>query len=251
MFTDNFLPIVLSAAQSAAGLNWFDDERWRIVAQNFAVVAQIAAAGGLKGLILDPEHYNYCLFRYADQRQQVDRPFADYVGVARQRGREVMTAIAAHLPKAVLLSQCLYPAVERARGKRLEDTGYSLLPAFYDGLLEAMPAGAFLVDGYEPAYAFKERRQFLEGYRRIRRDAVDLSAVPDRYRQHVKAGFGLWLDYRQKLEHFTPAEFRQAVSAALEVSDGYVWIYSHGRASSPPPTSTPLTSRRLPKPVVA
>ena len=31
-----------------------------------------------------------------------------------------------------------------------------------------------------------------------------VSAVPDRYRQHVKAGFGLWLDYRQKLEHFTP-----------------------------------------------
>ena len=229
-FTDNFLPIVLSAAQSAAGLNWFDDERWRIITQNFAVVAQVAGSGGLKGLILDPEHYNYYLFRYADQRQQVDRPFADYVGVARQRGREVMTAIAAHLPKAVLLSLYAYtlPLSERERGKRLEDTGYGLLPAFYDGLLEAMPAGAFLVDGYEPAYAFKERRQFLEGYRRIRRDAVDLSAVPDRYRQHVKAGFGLWLDYRQKLEHFTPAEFRQAVSAALEISNGYVWIYSHG-----------------------
>jgi hypothetical protein len=229
-FSDNFLPIALSAAQSSAGLNWFDDERWRTVAQNLAVVAQIAAAGSLKGLILDPEHYNYYLFRYADQRQQVDRPFADYVGVARQRGREVMTTIAAHLPKAVLLSLYAYtlPLSERDRGKRLEDTGYCLLPAFYDGLLEAMPAEAFLVDGYEPAYAFKERRQFLEGYRSIRRDAVDLSAVPDRYRQHVKVGFGLWLDYRQKLEHFTPAEFRQAVSAALEVSNGYVWIYSHG-----------------------
>jgi hypothetical protein len=209
-------------------LNWFDDERWRTIAQNFAVVAQIAAAGGLKGLILDPEHYNYALFRYADQRQQVDRTFADYLLVARQRGREVMTAVAAHLPRAVLFSLYAYTLPLSERGKHLEGAGYSLLPAFYDGLLEAMPAGAFLVDGYEPAYAFKERRQFLEGYRRIRQDAVDLSAVPDRYRQHVKAGFGLWLDYKQKLEHFTPAEFRQAVGAALESSDGYVWIYSHG-----------------------
>jgi hypothetical protein len=230
VFTDNFSPIVLSTAQSAAGLNWFDDERWRIITLNFAVVAQIAADGGLKGLILDPEHYKYALFRYADQRQQVDRPFVDYVGVARQRGREIMAAVAVHLPRAVLFSLYAYtlPLSERERGKRLEDTEYSLLPAFYDGLLDAMPAGTFLVDGYESAYAFKERRQFLESYRRIRQDAVELSAVPDRYRQHVKAGFGLWLDYRQKLEHFTPTEFRQGVSAALEVSDGYVWIYSHG-----------------------
>jgi hypothetical protein len=27
----------------AAQLNWFDDERWRIVVDNFGVVAQIAA----------------------------------------------------------------------------------------------------------------------------------------------------------------------------------------------------------------
>jgi hypothetical protein len=227
-FTDNFLPIILSAAQSSAGLNWFDDERWRSIAQNFAVAAQIAAAGGIKGLILDPEHYNYSLFRYADQRQQVDRTFAGYQRVARQRGREVMVAVAAHLPRTVLLSLYAYTLPLSERGKRLEDAGYSLLPAFYDGLLEAMPAGSFLVDGYEAAYAFKVRRQFLEGYRRIRQGAVDLSAVPDRYRQHVKAGFGLWLDYKQKPEHFTPAEFSQAVSTALEVSDGYVWIYSHG-----------------------
>jgi hypothetical protein len=228
-FTDNFLPVALSSGHTAR-LNWFDDERWRVIVNNFGVVAHIAAAAGLKGLILDPEHYNYALFRYADQRQQVDRPFVDYVGVARQRGREVMAAVAAHLPRTTLLSLYAYtlPLSERGRGKRLEDTGYSLLPAFYDGLLEAMPAGTFLVDGYESAYAFKEHRQFLQGYRRIRQDAVELSAVPERYRQHVKVGFGLWLDYRQKLEHFTPAEFRQAVSAALEVSDSYVWIYSHG-----------------------
>jgi hypothetical protein len=229
-FTDNFLPVVQSAALSAAGLHWFDDEHWRIVAQNFGVVAHIAAAGGLKGLILDPEDYNYALFRYADQRRQVDRPFADYVGVARQRGREVMAAVAAHLPRPVLISLYAYtlPLAERERSNRLEDTRYSLLPAFYDGLLEAMPAGGSLIDGYESAYPFKERGQFLEGYRRIRQDAIELSSVPELYRAKVRAGFGLWLDYGGKPGHFTPAEFRQAVSAALEVSDGYVWIYSHG-----------------------
>jgi hypothetical protein len=234
-FTDNFLPIALSAAQSASDLHWFDDERWRIVAQNFGVVAHIAAAGGLKGLILDPEDYNYALFRYADQRRQADRPFADYVGVARQRGRQVMEAIAAHLPDAVLFSLYAYtlPLRDKERGKSLEDTAYSLLPAFYDGLLEVMPARASLVDGYESAYAFKERQQFVDAYRRIRQDAVRLSAVPDLYHNKVRAGFGLWLDYRRQHDYFTPAEFRQAVSTALAISDGYVWIYSQGLSFFP------------------
>jgi hypothetical protein len=150
--------------------------------------------------------------------------------MARQRGREVITAVAAILPDALLLS--LYGQSQRLAylrdGKTLPDVAYSLLPAFYDGLLEAMPASAQLIDGYEFAYACKERRQFLKGYERIHQQALKLSAVPEKYKAHVKAGFGLWVDYRNKLDYFTPEEFQRAVSAALEVSDGYVWIYSHG-----------------------
>jgi hypothetical protein len=47
-FTDNFLPVALSTG-SASGLTWFDDERWRIIASNFGVLASIAAQGGVKG----------------------------------------------------------------------------------------------------------------------------------------------------------------------------------------------------------
>jgi len=111
--------------------------------------------------------------------------------------------------------------------KSLPETAYNLLPAFYDGFLEVLPPGGMLVDGYEPAYAFKERSQF-EGARRGIQAAVELSAVPQDYRQKVKTGFGLWLDYRKQKNYFTPDEFQHAVSSALKVSDGYVWIYSEG-----------------------
>jgi hypothetical protein len=180
-------------------------------------------------LILDPKHNNYTLFRYADQYQQVGRLFAAYIGVARRQG-DVMTAVAPHPPRIVLLSLYGYTLSlsERGRGKRLRDITYSLLPAFYDGPLGAMPPAARLVGGYGPAHPFKERRQFLVGYWRSRQEAVKLSAVPELYRGKVQVGFGLWLDYGEKLGHFTPAEFRQAVSAPLEVGDGYVGIYSHG-----------------------
>lgn len=226
-FTDNFFPVILSAAQSAKGLNWFDDSRWRTIANNFEVLTRLAAETGLKGLIFDPEHYNYALFNYPDQRQQQDMPFEAYRENARQRGREVMTAIAGAMPKAVLLSLYAYtlPRSYLRPDKGLEKVPYGLLPAFYDGLLEAMPSEAMLVDGYEQAYPFKERGQFAGAYRGIQ-GASKLSAVPEHYRQKLRAGFGLWVDYRKQPNYFTPEEFQRAVTSALRASDGYVWIYS-------------------------
>jgi hypothetical protein len=235
-FTDNFFPVALSAAQSASALTWFDDERWRIIANNFGVLARIAAEGGARGFIFDPENYNYSLFNFPSQRQQVDRPFEEYAEAARRRGRQVMAAIMAHVPDAVILSLYSYshPLGEQRRGKSRQASTYGLLPAFYDGILETMPTGGRLVDGYEFAYAYKERRQFEKAYQDIHQEAIKLSAVPDRYRGKVRAGFGLWLDYRQKPSYFTPDEFRQAVRHALEVSDGYVGTYSNGPRCFPP-----------------
>jgi len=234
-FTDNFLPVILSAEQSTIGLNWFDDERWRIVANNFEVVSRIAAQTGVKGLIFDPEHYNYDLFSYSAQRRQQDKPIEAYKKIARQRGREVAKAITGTLPRVVILSlySYTYPLIHT-----LQKTPYNLLPAFYDGLLETLPSGATLVDGYEPAYGFKEPGQFAAAYRQIQ-DAVKISEVPDHYRTKVKAGFGLWIDNQNNPQYFTPETFRQAVSAALERSDGYVWIYSQGVRFFPPSGITP------------
>lgn len=229
-FTDNFLPVILSAEQSTIGLNWFDDARWRIVTNNFDVLSRIAAQGGIKGLIFDPEHYRYDLFNYNAQRRQVDKPIDEYKKTARRRGREVGKAIAGPLPRVVILSlySYTYPLIHG-----LPKTPYNLLPAFYDGLLEALPSGGTLVDGFEPAYAFKEARQFAAAQRQIH-EAVKISEVPDQYRAKVKAAFGLWIDYRKNPHYFTPEAFRQAVSGALEKSDGYVWIYSEGVRFFPP-----------------
>jgi hypothetical protein len=223
-FTDNFLPVILSAEQSTIGLNWFDDARWRIVANNFEVLARIGAETGVKGLIFDPEHYKYELFRYSAQRRQLDKPVDEYKKIARQRGREVARAITGSLPHVAILSLYSYTYPLR---HTLQKTEYNFLPAFYDGLLEALPSGATLVDGFEPAYGFKEPRQFDAAYREIQQ-AVKISEVPDHYRAKAKAGFGLWIDNRNNPKYFTPENFQQVVRAALEKSDRYVWIYSQG-----------------------
>ena len=58
--------------------------------------------------------------------------------------------------------------------------------------------------------------------------------MPEHYRRKVKAGFGLWVDYRKQPNYFTPEEFQRAVTSALKVSDGYVWIWSETVGFFPP-----------------
>ena len=96
----------------------------------------------MKGLIIDPEDYNYMLFQYLDQ--QVSRWTARLTtmsAIARQRGREVMAAIAAHMPAPSCSTLYGYtlPLSERRGDNTPQNIRYTLLPAFYDGLLEAMP----------------------------------------------------------------------------------------------------------------
>ena len=234
-------------------LNWFDDERWQTIINNFQVLAKVAEGGGIKGLIFDPEPYGYKLFEYPDQRQQLDRSFEDYTTMARQRGRQVMTAIASSMPKVVILSLYAYSAPHNylRTGRALADVPYGLLPAFYDGVLEVMPHEGRLIDGYEPAYFFKRRSQFLEGYKKIA-EARTLSTFPDLYEKKVSAGFGLWIDYKRNPNYFTPKEFETAVRDALEISDEYVWIYSNGPRFFPPAGVSPsyieaLASARGPR----
>jgi hypothetical protein len=111
---------------------------------------------------------------------------------------------------------------------------YGLLADFLDGMLDACSEGTVLVDAYEFSYAYKERKQFEEAYAGITKKALDWTAVPEKYKRHMKAGFGIWMDHKKKdwdvkdfsKNYFGPAEFESAVRSALEVSDGYVWIYS-------------------------
>jgi len=226
-FTENFLPVVLSSSMSATGLNWFDDERWSTISANFAVIARIAEQGGASGLMLDPEHYGYSLFSYAEQRSQVERSFEEYVAAARRRGREVMTSIAREKPDAVVLSLYAYTLVETqtaARRSRSE-IRYSLLGAFYDGFLEVMSNQSRFVDGFEFSYGYKTRRPFIAAYNRIHSTGSLYSAVPELYRRRVEAGFGLRIDNQDGFDYFSPKEFREALRHAADVSDGYVWIY--------------------------
>ena len=121
-----------------------------------------------------------------------------------------------------------------AKPKDRSTAKYGLLADFLDGVLDACTKETVLVDGYEFSYPYKQRKQFEEAYESITKKALEWTAAPEKYKAQVKAGFGLWMDHKRKgwdvadfsMNYFSPAEFETAVRLALEVSDGYVWIYS-------------------------
>ncbi|MFH0964946.1 MAG: hypothetical protein V2A58_13180 [Planctomycetota bacterium] len=190
-------------------------------------------------------------------RKLVDRvvPYEEYVAAARRRGREIMSAMCEEYPEITVLVLPGIHSVAKERigyGARycpeeklegLASSDYGILAAFGDGMLEGMSPEATLVDGHEKSYAYTLDARFVEGRRGIE-EAVDVSAVGELYRQRMKTGFGLMLDNRYNVRggwhvkedefihnHFTPAEFGNALYFGMLRSDRYVWIWNELRGA--------------------
>lgn len=234
-FTDNFLRVNVTPGD----VDWFDD--WGAVLHNARLAARIAREAGFTGILLDTEQYEAPLFEYRRQRDPGRRSYQDYAAQARRRGRELMQAINEAFAEPVIFLTFAYntPELDIPTWAELPDSHYGLLPPFLDGLLEGAAPGTVVVDGFEQAYGFRGEFQFALA-RYLFREWLSLrSRVPERYRRHMRLGFGLWLDYQWRLappygwdpedpskNHFTPSRFREALRLALRYSDRYVWVYT-------------------------
>jgi hypothetical protein len=232
-FTDRFLRVNVTPAK----VDWFDDNAWATIANNFGVAARVAKEGRCKGFMFDTEQYEgVTVFDYRQQKDKHKKTFADYRAKVRERGREWIKAVNKEYPYITILLTFGYDvAYWRAEKPNDRSTAaYGLLADFLDGVLDESSKETVLVDAYEFSYPYKERKQFEEAYESITKRALERTAVPETYKRQVRAGFGIWMDHKRKgwdvadfsKNYFSPAEFEAAVRSALAVSDGYVWVYS-------------------------
>ena len=230
-FTDRFMRVNVTPAK----VDWFDDDAWAVVANNFGVAAGIAKEGRCKGFMFDTEQYEgITVFDYRQQKGK--KTFAEYQAKVRQRGREWAKAVNKEHPDITILMTFGYDVTywNAEKPKDRSTAAYGLLADFLDGVLDACSKETVLVDAYEFSYPYKEHKQFAEAYDGITKKALDWTAAPEKYKSQVKAGFGIWMDHKKKdwdvadfsKNHFSPREFEAAVRSALMVSDGYVWIYA-------------------------
>lgn len=253
-FTDNFLPVAIATRDQDAGLSWFDDARWLTIEKNWRVLLTIARDGRCRGLLFDPEHYDYeCeLFNYAHHRaQRADRPFADYARQARERGRQLGAATRELFPGITIGMQYGYTLAQRRNGGGAvgENGRYALLPSFLDGLMEASAPEARFVDLWESGHGYQASGQFLAGRSAIEADGAGVTSNPAIYRSKLTAGMSLRIDFpipkmrwqaeNPEKNHFTPAGFERALRGALAASDRYVWIYSEEPPRFFPPENLP------------
>lgn len=230
-FDHNFLRFNVTPGN----LDWFDDHG-PIVA-NARIAATLALGGD--GILLDTEQYEGQLFDFKKQRDATRRSWMEYAAQARRRGQEVMAAFQEKFPDLTLMLTFGPSLVwDQSQGGKvpLETCRYGLLVPFVDGLIDAAKGKTRIVDGFEQSYGYRESAAFERAHETMTRKAAGQMADPPAYGRVVSAGFGLWLDYDWRkrgwktdmLEsnYFSPERFHDALRAALDRSDEYVWIYT-------------------------
>jgi len=242
-FTDNFIRFNFTPGTIA----WDDDEGWANLCNKTALCAQIAKETGLKGFAADFEPYGKAMFRYSADS---GRSFEETLPLVRKRGQQWMEAIASKYPDMVLFTLFIADVnLSAGYDARLENTlkslGYGLLPAFFNGMLDAVPPKMRIVDGCETGYyknGFDEFCRTAWAIRSIGGPAIRLVAPENRekYVNQVQVGFGFYLDmytnpeghvyYRGPKEGGTRLDrLEENLFAARETTDQYVWIYGEQR----------------------
>ncbi len=260
--TSNF--VLLNA--NPGNVDWFDDDGWKEIVEHWRMLARVAREGHLTGIVFDAEPYTppFQQFAPASQSAHGAHDFQDYVEKARERGRQVMSAVATEYPGITILAYRVFgdllPLLKSNR--RLEavlpDQQYGLYPAFIDGWLDVMPKTALLVDGNESAYSYNSRKEFAQGYSRLRAGAKAFVAPQNRAKLsvHFQVGQALYLDAyltppgsKWHIDSFGQTAVKRLginLAYALRYSDQYVWVYGekgHWWASD---TQYPAWETKLP-----
>jgi hypothetical protein len=229
--------------------DWFDDARWGNAETNLYQFARVAKEGGLRGLMFDPEVYQFDLWAYKSQPRRGQHSFKEFETQMRKRGAQTMRAFERAYPGVTVLSLYLFSAFEAAAGATYEaahagleeDGSLGLFAAFAEGMLEAATDEAVMVDGFEPSYYHLRPADFDVGRKRALTDA-QLFVTPElrqKFQRQVKFANAVYVDGVMNL--FDSARFfgyylkndddRRALLAhnvyhGLRSSDEFVWVYA-------------------------
>jgi hypothetical protein len=239
---ENFLPVAIATRDQDLGFNWFDEGRWGEITRNWEDLIILARNGGCRGILLDPEHYDYeCeLFSYRHHREQRSaKSFAEYTLQVFRRGRSLGAIIRREFPTITLAFTYGYglAAEKGPAGNGLADARYALLPAFLDGLIRGTGENAQFVDLYEQGHGFTQAGQWEAGLRTNREEGLKLTNEPVLYGRFFEVGSSVRLDAeaaRMRRAGLSRASEPRNVSSgvcntlrhAIASSRQYVWLYS-------------------------
>jgi hypothetical protein len=222
-------------------LKWNDDNAWKIAAANMGVMAWFAKTTGLTGICYDPESYGAMQFGWS---QKTGLSFFEAQYFARKRGGQIMAAIKKEYPNITLFGLFMFSLLNAALQSGdvhevLKTDNYALYPAFLNGMLDELPPTAKMVEGNEMAYYAETDESLHTLYNNARNKSLALVAPENKnkFKNFYSIGFGQYVDmysnepdskfYFGALPNRTRlARFRDRLTAALNISDEYVWVYN-------------------------
>jgi hypothetical protein len=242
----NSFYLVLSDAST---WDWFNDTTWAAAEQNLYQHARVAKQGGLRGIMFDPEVYQFDLWAYASQPQKSAHSFKEFESQMRRRGAQTMRAFERAYPGITILYLKSFSTLEIANNATYdsahaaleEDGGLGLFAAFSEGMLEAASDKAVLIDGFEDSYYHLRPNDFDAGRNRAL-NAAQVFVAPalrTKFQRQFKFSNSVYVDGIMNL--FNSARFfgyylqndteRRNLIAhniyhGLRSSDEFVWVYS-------------------------
>jgi hypothetical protein len=230
----------VNLAPRKSRLAWNDDAAWALCAENLATAARLAKEVSFEGLVIDPEDYHK---KKQNRLAAGDPPWVESKALARRRGCEIFSRVFAEYPNITILSFMLLTA-DSAYARTSDPVAYmeskrDLWPSFVNGILDAMPPMAKIVDGNEECgyRAEASKRDFYKNVRDQLVGVLPLVAPENRvkYRAQMSVSFGLYIDSyavpTNSPYYFGPVRgkrithFENNLRQATECADEYVWFW--------------------------
>jgi hypothetical protein len=236
--------------------DWFDETSWKSSLANLTQSARVAKQSGLRGVMFDPEPYEFNPWDYAAQARAKTLSFAQYEAKLRERGAQAMRALEVASPglsffalKWLSIFDLDYAAAKSAANPyaalhaQLESDGSGLWVSFVEGMLSAASGQVRFIDGNEGSYDFLRASDFDTA----RTQALGASGkslqlvqsdLRQKYAQQVSFGNSIFLD--GVLNLFDSARFfgyylksdqerlnlvTHNIYHGLRSSDEFVWVY--------------------------
>ena len=250
-------------ASPSRRLDWRDDAAWSAFATNVALLAREAREGGVKGLCPDFEDYHH-VWQYV--LMDGDPGWDECTALARRRGAEVFGAAFREFPQMTLFLWHFFAHTWTAKfydqaadvARHVSDRR-DLYPSFLNGILDAMPAGARLVDGEESYGNVASSNLFYKSYA-DRRRLAPIQISPEnqaKFKLQTSAAVSVFLD--AYLEGNSTSKYYLGPDAkgshlghlledlgqASRATDEYVWLwgqrynYAHWKRPEPVPGRKP------------
>jgi hypothetical protein len=165
----------------------------------------------------------------------------------RKRGAQFIEAVQKEFPDMVLLTFYqlseigIAPSDALRRQEELKKNKHALLPAFLNGMLDAIAPSIRIVDGCEGSYYNENFKDYSDDVELIKNRTLAWISPENRekYSSHVQAGMALYMDQilglresPQKYSSYFLSQkeklswFEHNVYYALTYTDEYVWCYS-------------------------